>query len=205
MARETKAMKAERQEARNHLKTIVKPGDTILCNLKHVSRSGMLREISLHSVVDGSLTWLSGYAARALGDRLGKRDGILIGGCGMDMGFALVYNLSHALYGDGYACLGEPKDGKRCPSNYHTNHRTEERCNGTRVYGDENTPGAGSHCYYDEEFSRSQSKRLYVIEENDVTIVCPTCKGTGYVPNGQGPERFDLVHTDGYALRYSWI
>lgn len=49
-----------------------------------------------------------------------KHGGIKIGGCGMDMGFELVYRLSAKLYGyaskRGYACLGE-----RCLSNEHVN------------------------------------------------------------------------------------
>ncbi len=122
MARETKAQKAEREEAIERLRGMLAPGATIYCTLKHCSRSGMQREISLHAVQDGSIVWLSGLAARAIGDRLGKRDGIIIGGCGMDMGFALVYNLSHTLYGAGFGCIGRD-DAKRlrCPSSDHNN------------------------------------------------------------------------------------
>ena len=39
-----------------------------------------------------------------------------MGGAGMDMGFALVYELSHALYPDGFDCIGEG-----CPANDHNN------------------------------------------------------------------------------------
>lgn len=38
-----------------------------------------------------------------LGWARGKRDGIRVSGCGMDMGFHLVYNLSLVLYGSGDA------------------------------------------------------------------------------------------------------
>lgn len=111
----------ERQEAIEALRKIVKPGQTVYCGLKHCSRSGMQREIALYVVEDGEIRWITGYAARAIGNRIGKRDGIIIGGCGMDMGFALVYELSHALYPT-YTCLGPRKDGQRmCPSNYHRN------------------------------------------------------------------------------------
>jgi hypothetical protein len=36
-------------------------------------------------------------------------------------------------------------------------------------------------------------------------VICPTCHGLGDLPNPEGPERFDLVHTDGYALRHRWL
>ncbi len=102
MARETKAQKAEREEAIERLRGMLAPGATIYCTLKHCSRSGMQREISLHAVQDGSIVWLSGLAARAIGDRL--------------------YNLSHTLYGAGFGCIGRD-DAKRlrCPSSDHNN------------------------------------------------------------------------------------
>ena len=107
----------ERQEAAESLRALIAPGDTIYTILRHVSRSGMSRSISLYAIRDGKPRWLDGYAAkvteRAL-DRL--HDGIKIGGCGMDMGFALVYNLSRALWPDGHTCIGEG-----CPSNDHGN------------------------------------------------------------------------------------
>jgi hypothetical protein len=31
-----------------------------------------------------------------------KRESIKIGGCGMDMGFALVYDIGQAIHGNGY-------------------------------------------------------------------------------------------------------
>lgn len=114
--RETKAQKAEREEAIASLREILPPGTTIYTALRHVSRSGMQREISLHIVEDGGIRWISGYAARAMGARLGKRDGIIAGGCGMDMGFHLVNNLSYALYPDGISCVGD-----KCPANDHSN------------------------------------------------------------------------------------
>lgn len=37
-------------------------------------------------------------------------------GCGMDVGFSLVYNLGWVLFPNGFECVGE-----RCPSNDHSN------------------------------------------------------------------------------------
>ena len=98
----TKAQKADQEQAKATLREWLKPGMTIYCVLKHVSRSGMQREISLHYIEQTErgpeIRWLSGVAARAMGDRIGKRDGIIIDGAGMDMGFALVDSLSWTVY-----------------------------------------------------------------------------------------------------------
>jgi hypothetical protein len=61
--------------------------------------------------------------ARVLGEpeasnRSGGPDGIKVGGCGMDMGFHLVYNLSYALWPAGFECIGPD-----CPANDHVNAR----------------------------------------------------------------------------------
>jgi hypothetical protein len=96
----------------------VKPGDTLYTVLEHVSRSGMMREIKVYAISEKEPVWLTGYAAKALGETLGKRDGIRMGGCGMDMGFSLVYNLSRTLYPSGFDCIKPEK----CPSNDHSNH-----------------------------------------------------------------------------------
>ena len=48
----TKAQQAEQTEALKRLRAWIKPGDTIHCVLRHVSRSGMLRVIDLLKVED---------------------------------------------------------------------------------------------------------------------------------------------------------
>lgn len=100
MARETKAQRAEREQAIETIRGMVRPGDTVYTVLRHVSRTGMMREISLHVVAQdtGRLFDLTYFAARALGDRIGKRGGIRVPGCGMDMGFHLVYSLSSVCF-----------------------------------------------------------------------------------------------------------
>jgi hypothetical protein len=103
----------EAEAARSRLRELLPPGSTVYCVLRHVSRSGMSRAISFYAIVDGEPRWLSGYIARAL---IYEEDGKplypmskrhessnVVGGCGMDMGFAVVYDLSYALHGDGYA------------------------------------------------------------------------------------------------------
>lgn len=112
------AKELERETARKELLEILKPRDTVYCILRHVSRSGMQREISLFTEGMRNIDW---YAARVLDMRRGKRDGLVVGGCGMDMGFHLVYNLSRALFPNGYTCTGRDSHPNMCPSNDHNN------------------------------------------------------------------------------------
>lgn len=102
------AKQTEQSEAIERLREWIKPGDTVYTILRHVSSSGMSRVIQLVSfeVRDGKPSPLFiGYnVAKALDYRWDNhKEGIKIGGTGMDMGFALVYELSRALFDDGYA------------------------------------------------------------------------------------------------------
>ena len=92
---------AERQEyARAQLRKMIRPKQTIYCVLRSVSKSGMSREISLFIVHKGELRNIDAMASDASGISEGKQ-GIKMQGCGMDMGFALVYNLGYALWPNG--------------------------------------------------------------------------------------------------------
>ena len=93
--------KVERAESIERLRSCVKPGQTVYCILRSCARSGMSREISL-LVFDGESVFHLDYnAAIVLGySSKGNGHGVRIGGCGMDMGFALVYELSRALFND---------------------------------------------------------------------------------------------------------
>ena len=84
----------------------------VYCVLRHVSRSGMFRVIDLYiQATDGSHLNVYGLAEKVGGDYAGTlpytydthRNGFRVSGCGMDMGFALVYDLSMRLFGNGYA------------------------------------------------------------------------------------------------------
>lgn len=98
----TTATKDERAEAVMHLRKILKPGDTVYTVLRHVSSSGMTRRIDLYVIRKNALMYLSGYAAKAIGLRRHRtREGIVVGGCGMDMGYHLVYELGAVLWPKG--------------------------------------------------------------------------------------------------------
>jgi hypothetical protein len=75
---------------------------TVYTVLRHVSQSGMSRDISLKTVEDGQIRDITYTVAEALGEKIKYKNGqgvIRVGGCGMDMGFHLVYSLSSVLYG----------------------------------------------------------------------------------------------------------
>ena len=114
----------EIEEARKNLREIVKPGDVIYTVLKHVSQSGMSRVIDLHVMRDNEPRRISWNAAKLLEGYDYNHEGCKAGGCGMDMGFHLVYNLSCELFYD-YECLGES-----CPSNEHVNNWKSPRGTG---------------------------------------------------------------------------
>ncbi len=112
-----KARDAERQSAIEKLREWVKPGDLLHTQLKHVSRSGMLRVVQIIQIKNNEPSYLGWLAAKAIGLPYDtKRKGIRMGGCGTDMGFQAVYNLGWALFPKGFTCIG-PK--RRCPSNDH--------------------------------------------------------------------------------------
>jgi hypothetical protein len=70
---------------------------------RHVSTSGMTRDISLIYVKGGQLVNITYSAALALGWPLSEKSGnraIRVSGAGMDMGFHTVYTLSSVLYRD---------------------------------------------------------------------------------------------------------
>lgn len=123
--------KTERREAIKHLRASVKPGDTLYTDLQHVSRSGMLRVIQVIQIEDNEPQYIGWRVAAALDMPYDdRRRGVRIGGCGMDMGFAIINHLGYALFPDGFGCIG---DG--CPSNDHSNGDRDYRphCDGNHT------------------------------------------------------------------------
>jgi len=96
--------KQERIEAIQRLQEVLKKGDTLFTQLEHVSQSGMTRHIKVRQLKnDRPLNWTY-LISKALDYKVSdKTNGVIIGGCGMDMGFHLVYTISSVLFKDGYA------------------------------------------------------------------------------------------------------
>ena len=125
--------KDETLEAIEYLRAELTPGRAVYTKVTHVSRSGMSRSIKCY-LAQGrdNLTDITWYVARATSSRVdNNHGGIVIGGCGMDMGYALVYNLGRTLYPEGVHCTGSrgynpdtyetTHDAPRCKSNEHVN------------------------------------------------------------------------------------
>jgi len=96
---------ARRAEAIDKLRELLPAGTRVPLVLEHVTRSGMSRRIKVYApCADGDLLHISHLVSVVTGwSRPGRMDGVKVDGCGMDMGFHLVYTLAHYLYGDGYA------------------------------------------------------------------------------------------------------
>ena len=93
------AKEQEQRAAREELYKLLRPDEDVQCVLRHCSRSGMMRVIDLFVIRKGDLRRISWSAAKALGwtyDR--NHEGVKVGGCGMDMGFHLVYSLSSVVF-----------------------------------------------------------------------------------------------------------
>lgn len=85
-----------------YLRSILKPGSEVYTTVKSVAKSGMSRTMTLHVVLDGEIRGITYSAAVVLG-KPAQRDGtIRVHGCGMDMGFHIVYTLSRILFPDGF-------------------------------------------------------------------------------------------------------
>jgi hypothetical protein len=111
---EMKYTKDEIAKATEYLHEYLKAGDKVYTILRQVSRSGMSRHISVLTSKNYDITYL---VAKVLGERRNENDGgLVVSGCGMDMGFEVVYRLGYALFPDGFQCIGE-----HCPSSDHSN------------------------------------------------------------------------------------
>lgn len=111
---------ANKAESAETLHKLLKPGDTVKTILRNVSRSGMARRISCIIARDNEIidiTWdvarISGESTKQGGQYV-QDAGLLAKGCGMDMGFSVVYNLGRELFPDGFgATVGIAPVGKR--------------------------------------------------------------------------------------------
>ena len=95
--------KEDKLLANETLFRILEKHEKIYCSVKHVANSGMSRHIAFY-VADGdkilTITRLIGVILDLpYRERTG---GLFISGCGMDMGFHIVYNLGLVMFEDGY-------------------------------------------------------------------------------------------------------
>lgn len=81
-------------------------GSNIYVVQRSVSASGMSRVLDLFVIVDGNIRYLRSLAHD---DRMpfkrntrSQHDGFVVGGCGMDMHFHIVYTIGRAFRDNGY-------------------------------------------------------------------------------------------------------
>jgi|TARA_S200002703_G_scaffold56765_1_gene49501 hypothetical protein len=98
-------MKREEEERIiSHLEEMFPKGSTAFTEVTKVSKSGMSRHIKIMRPYNDEVENLSWYVAKLLGwTYKDNTRSIFVRGCGMDMGFHVIYTLAQALYGDGYA------------------------------------------------------------------------------------------------------
>lgn len=100
---------SEKQEAIVELKRLFEKSNQIFTICRHVSRSGMSRDISFMIFINNQpyhLNFLINKVlntTRAMGSRMasGDNSALRVNGCGMDMGYHIVNSLSVALYCEG--------------------------------------------------------------------------------------------------------
>lgn len=119
---QAKAKEVRRIAARESLLALLKPGDTVYTIRRSVSRSGMRTDLSTivwtstgPVDVTTSVAYLCGWPVAG--------SILAVTGCGMDMGFYVVENLSYYLWPIGFGCLGgdDSWSTRNCPSNDHFN------------------------------------------------------------------------------------
>ncbi len=94
----------DKKDLERLLKEWFPKGSTAYTTAVHVARSGMSRHIKVFATPKkGVIQNVSGYVADYLDWRYTNKEAVFVSGCGMDMGFHLIYTLSSVLYDDGYA------------------------------------------------------------------------------------------------------
>ena len=102
----------ERDAALAELRTLLPAGTTVYTILRHVSRSGMRRHVSV-KILTPDPAWpvrdITHRVATALGWRITRTESValIVDGAGMDMGYEIVDSLGLVLYRDGRALRHE--------------------------------------------------------------------------------------------------
>lgn len=85
-----------------YLKKTLTENDEILYQVTHVAKSGMSRHIKFYVIKNNELLGLTYSICNALDYKYKHNtNSLFIRGCGMDMGFHVIYNLSRDLFNDG--------------------------------------------------------------------------------------------------------
>lgn len=99
----SKAYAARREYVKKELRKFIRPNQKVYTFLRSVSSSGMSRNISVFVVHGKELRNITHMVSDALAIGEAKTGGLRVTGCGMDMGFHVVYSLGMALWPKGTA------------------------------------------------------------------------------------------------------
>lgn len=102
---------AYRGQAEESLRKLLQPGSKVYTKVEAVSSSGMSRRISAYICEGGDIRCINHWVATVIDEKESDKGGITIGGCGMDMGFHMVYTLGRYLFPDGFKVEGRGRNG----------------------------------------------------------------------------------------------
>lgn len=92
----------EREKAIAELRKLLKPGTTVYTLLRHRSASGMYRVVDVYVIKQNTPLRLSWSVALATGAGYDtKHEGVRAPGCGLDVGYQIVYDLGSVLWPNG--------------------------------------------------------------------------------------------------------
>ena len=94
---QAKGKELYRAQCIDKVKTMLENVDTVYGIVRHVSASGMSRDIDLYIIKDNAPVYLTGYVSTILDYPMAKNRGMKVGGCGMDMVFHCVSSLAYAI------------------------------------------------------------------------------------------------------------
>ena len=87
----------------NTIRWIRKTRPTIYTTLEHVSNSGMFRIMGVHAIKNNKPLCLNSLVEKLTGYKRDRhKEGLRVSGCGMNMGFAVVYSFSSAAFPTGF-------------------------------------------------------------------------------------------------------
>ena len=88
-------------QCKKQLLQLLSPGAKVYTKVQHVSSSGMSRRISAYTANGDDIQQLDYWISIVTGWKLSDKGGLVVSGCGMDMGFYLVYTLGAILWPNG--------------------------------------------------------------------------------------------------------
>lgn len=95
--------KLESEYEVNLVKWIRKTRPKLYTVLRNVSSSGMSRVIDVYIIRDNKPVWISHLVSQVTHYKRDKKyNGLKVGGCGMDMGFAVAYDFSSTVFPTGF-------------------------------------------------------------------------------------------------------